>query len=545
MCLKLFRKKKLNTCYNNLVKSVKISLEAPFTTEVFKKCVTEGDFNGCYELLKEGSDNELFKSFIENSSYITCWRRIDFMDREFKYFLDNIVYEEYTLKTIKEKGKLQVPCIDIKDEMSQGLSMNHVNINEPVNFISNSENEFFMDELDELIIEDEPDQSNEKNEVKVNCPGSRAGHSMVLDENRLIIYLFGGWDGANNLSDFWSYDIKMNKWKLISDKTEDKCGPSPRSCTRMVYNSKKNVIYIYGKYKDKNEISNDLDTFYLYDIANNNWEILFESTRKAGGPGPTYDHQMVIDNQNQFLYIFGGVKLEIELGQNIQNKYLSLWKLDLNSKKWENLYEFNNNSLSAKLYPRFGHSLLFDSNSNELIIIGGNRLGLKDQIPLFDISVFNINSKTIRKISHDFSKERGGPDMNLFSCAVLNSSTDEIYIFGGKFKDFASNNFWSFNLKTGKWKKSERSNDIVDFDNMIVEQNFFHDLYNNDSNFLSEHNEDIENYNTSNERNNSISNDTFNEPVPRFAHQMVLVKKTNEIYVFGGNANKSNYAERY
>jgi len=131
------------------VKSVKISLEAPFTTEVFKKCVTEGDFNGCYELLKEGGENDLFKSFIENSSYITLWRRIDFLDREFKYYLDNLVYEEYTLKTIREKGKLQLPCIDLKDEMSQGHSMNPMNTNEPANFIiSNSENEFFMDELD-------------------------------------------------------------------------------------------------------------------------------------------------------------------------------------------------------------------------------------------------------------------------------------------------------------------------------------------------------------------------------------------------------------
>ena len=42
---------------------------------------------------------------------------------------------------------------------------------------------------------------------------------MVLDSAAQMIYLFGGWDGTKDLSDFWSYNISESKWKLISPNT--------------------------------------------------------------------------------------------------------------------------------------------------------------------------------------------------------------------------------------------------------------------------------------------------------------------------------------
>ena len=42
---------------------------------------------------------------------------------------------------------------------------------------------------------------------------------MVLDSNAQVIYMFGGWDGTKDLSDFWSYNISEAKWKLISANT--------------------------------------------------------------------------------------------------------------------------------------------------------------------------------------------------------------------------------------------------------------------------------------------------------------------------------------
>lgn len=42
---------------------------------------------------------------------------------------------------------------------------------------------------------------------------------MCIDEETGQIFLFGGWDGTKDLSDFWVYKIEDQKWHLISTDT--------------------------------------------------------------------------------------------------------------------------------------------------------------------------------------------------------------------------------------------------------------------------------------------------------------------------------------
>ena len=49
----------------------------------------------------------------------------------------------------------------------------------------------------------------------------RGGHQMCMDvQSAGFIYIFGGWDGSKELSDFWCYDIAGNKWECISQDTK-------------------------------------------------------------------------------------------------------------------------------------------------------------------------------------------------------------------------------------------------------------------------------------------------------------------------------------
>lgn len=34
------------------------------------------------------------------------------------------------------------------------------------------------------------------------------------------VYLFGGWDGTQDLADFWAYSVQENQWLCISRDTE-------------------------------------------------------------------------------------------------------------------------------------------------------------------------------------------------------------------------------------------------------------------------------------------------------------------------------------
>ncbi len=51
-------------------------------------------------------------------------------------------------------------------------------------------------------------------------PGMRGGHQMCFDAVSETIFLLGGWNGHQDLSDLWSYHVPSNKWKLISYDVE-------------------------------------------------------------------------------------------------------------------------------------------------------------------------------------------------------------------------------------------------------------------------------------------------------------------------------------
>jgi hypothetical protein len=44
---------------------------------------------------------------------------------------------------------------------------------------------------------------------------------MCIDVDTEQIFLFGGWDGYQELADFWSFSIPLGTWTLISENTEN------------------------------------------------------------------------------------------------------------------------------------------------------------------------------------------------------------------------------------------------------------------------------------------------------------------------------------
>lgn len=48
-------------------------------------------------------------------------------------------------------------------------------------------------------------------------PSARGGHAMCLDQERGLIYMFGGWDGRKSLGDFW---LRNRVWDLGSSTIE-------------------------------------------------------------------------------------------------------------------------------------------------------------------------------------------------------------------------------------------------------------------------------------------------------------------------------------
>lgn len=81
-----------------------------------------------------------------------------------------------------------------------------------------------------------------------DVPRRRGGHAMCMDEQNGLIYLFGGWDGQQNLDDFWVYDVREDTWRMLSLATSrESNGPGPRACHKMVFDPQTGAIYVLGR----------------------------------------------------------------------------------------------------------------------------------------------------------------------------------------------------------------------------------------------------------------------------------------------------------
>ncbi len=59
--------------------------------------------------------------------------------------------------------------------------------------------------------------SNQWNQITINTQAElipRFGHTAVVNKGKM--YIFGGWDGNQTMSDILEYNLSSDSWKLIS-----------------------------------------------------------------------------------------------------------------------------------------------------------------------------------------------------------------------------------------------------------------------------------------------------------------------------------------
>ncbi|KAJ4483838.1 Muskelin N-terminus-domain-containing protein [Lentinula aciculospora] len=306
-----------------------------------------------------------------------------------------------------------------------------------------------------------------------DIPSVRGGHAMCIDTQGAYIYLFGGWDGQKSLDDFWRYDIKEQRWTVLSTNTSlEPNAPGPRSCHQIVYDSKTDSIYALGRLDDldkstsraqsgnsettgpsdltqRTEAADETPTmssrpmpsseFHRYHCKSNKWEHL---DIDVNGPRTIFEHQMVMDSKAQILYVFGGRAAE-------KNFHFSgLHSYDVRMKKW-NLLQAPDSAIPS----RFGHSMIFEPNTRQLFIFAGER----EAKYLSDMYIYDIATNTATEVFSDFTSS-GGPQPCFTQRAVIDPALQEIYIFGGLIHDRvtlseSSNWLYRYSSRPGKWKK--------------------------------------------------------------------------------------------
>jgi len=350
-------------------------------------------------------------------------------------------------------------------------------------------------------------------------PAPRGGHQLVMDPLSQNIYLFGGWDGSRDLSDFWQYSVAEGSWRLLSSDTTQEGGPPPRSCHKMVLDPHYRQIFVLGRYLERglrDSHTNTRSDFFVYDMAAGRWTQITDDTAALGGPGLIFDHQMCIDLQKRSIYVFGGQSLfplqggAGEAGERsgtggMEKKFSGLYRYHVADNSWQLLREDGAAAGpgSPPLRSRTGHSMLFNTADRKLYIFGGQRR--RDEY-LNDFFTFQVDSGEVEALCEGAGAGEAIPAVGYTQRATIDCKRGEIFVMTGLNKDKdkekrfgeprVSNSFWVYEISSEHWSC----------------------IYRNENSESG--------YWRARQRV---------EPRPRYAHQLVYDEERGVHYMFGGN----------
>ncbi|KAL0820599.1 hypothetical protein ABMA28_006442 [Loxostege sticticalis] len=320
-------------------------------------------------------------------------------------------------------------------------------------------------------------------------PGPRGGHQLVVDATTGTLYLFGGWNGTEDLDDLWSFDTNTERWSLLCAHSRLAGGPAPRSCHKMVFDPVHRRLYTVGRYLDNAqrvpaEMNSDL---YMYDITLGEWKLLCHDTAAVGGPRLVFDHQMCIDPDTQTIYVFGGRVLPANTEETASPVYSGLYAYYIGPNTWQQLLDDQYDGPTPAPLPRVSHSMLFHPVERRLYIFAGQR----NKEHLVDLWWWDVASHRRRALAASHAAARPPPAAGFTQRATLDPDSDEMFVLSGMSKEKDKrvyNTLWVFSLRRRTWAC----------------------VY----------------------RNDTVSPD---EPRPRFAHQLVYDPVRKIHYLFGGN----------
>ncbi|KAF4519079.1 hypothetical protein B566_EDAN001671 [Ephemera danica] len=311
--------------------------------------------------------------------------------------------------------------------------------------------------------------TSEDEDLSLRHPGMRGGHQMCMDPHTDTIFLFGGWDGTQDLSDFWQYHVPTSQWTKLSNKTEAQGGPSARSCHKMCLDPDRRQIFTLGRYLDTQYRSPEKvkSDFYVYDIERRKWTVITEDTAAVGGPQLIFDHQMCMDHEHSTIYVFGGRVLTPTPGDTV---FSGLYAFHVATSTWSKLCEDSEVPVSLAatgvgspvIRSRVGHSMLFHPGLRELFIFAGQR----NREYLNDFFSFNVDTHQVRIIwdggngcisakSKDSSPNV--PATGYTQRATIDPELNEIYVLSGLSKDKekrddnVQNSFWVYYINQNYW----------------------------------------------------------------------------------------------
>lgn len=458
--LKHLRRRRYKDAFEALSRESGVQLEGPIQTRLWNALVENGDYKLAEEIFDEAVAEGELEWYMSWQPYTPIWRQMSACSAQVE---EKLWFGDVTQPTnnVQQNDLL---CVD-RDPRPDIAPERPANGSEMLNVCDTSCS----------------------GSTCCQKPGPRGGHQLVVDSTTGTLYLFGGWNGTEDLDDLWSFCTKTERWTLLCRHSGRVCGPSPRSCHKMVFDPVHRRLYTLGRYLDNVQRvpSNMNSDLYVFDVVGGCWSLISSDTASAGGPRLVFDHQMCIDADTQTIYVFGGRVLPANTEEVVSPQYSGLYAYYIQTNTWQLLLP-DKHDLPAP-QPRVSHSMLFHPVQRRLYMF----LGQRNKEHLVDLWWWEVSGGGRGAPLCQGRAPSPPPAAGFTQRATLDPDTDEMFVLSGMSKEKDKrvyNTLWVFSLRRMSWSC----------------------VY----------------------RNDTVSP---NEPMPRFAHQLVYDPVRKIHYLFGGN----------
>jgi N-acetylneuraminic acid mutarotase len=248
-------------------------------------------------------------------------------------------------------------------------------------------------------------------------PDARIRHAMAYDSESDRVILFGGYGPHGYLWDTWAYDFTANRWKDMNPGID----LGLRSGHGMAYDSESDRVILFG---GRGPVYFFSDT-WAYDYNTNTWTMMNPKTKPDARTG----HAMAYDSESDKVILFGGYYY------SGGDKYLSdTWVYDYNTNTWT--------MMNPKTKPdaRTGHAMAYDSESDRVILFGGE--GSSGYFS--DTWAYDYNTNTWTNLT-----PLSGPNARAYHAMAYDSKSDRVILFGGEWMAFSDT--WVYDYNTNTW----------------------------------------------------------------------------------------------
>jgi hypothetical protein len=260
-------------------------------------------------------------------------------------------------------------------------------------------------------------------------PPARYDHSAVLDPVRQQLVIFGGRD-TQTFGDTWIIDLVTRTWREVPA-----AGPAPRFGHGAVYDAAhRRMLIVMGQ---DAEFFNDV---WAFDLDQESWTELKANDRSGEAPRPRYGQSAALDAKGRVL---------ISHGFSDQGRFDDTWAFDLAQTRWVNLTPAS----GPKPLKRCLHALIYDARADRLLLFGGCSSGF-GPCPQGDLWAFDVKTTTWTELVPSGTAPSARSDTSL----MYQSTTQTLYLFGGKTAAGASAETWSYDLGNNQWTQLEAQN---------------------------------------------------------------------------------------